>query len=75
VFGALVVAVEPQSPAANAGIRPGDLVVSFDGVPVAEPAGLVLQVTRTPIGEKVPLGVVRSGTEDTVIVQVGRRPQ
>ena len=75
VFGALVVAVEPESPAALAGIRPGDLVVSFDGVPVAEPAGLVLQVTRTPIGEKVPLGVVRSGTEDTVIVQVGRRPQ
>jgi S1-C subfamily serine protease len=75
VFGVLVVAVEPTSPAALAGIRPGDLVVSFDGVPVAEPAGLFLHVMRTPIGEKVPLGLVRDGKEDTVIVQVGRRPQ
>jgi S1-C subfamily serine protease len=50
-------------------------VVSFDGMPVAEPAGLVLQVTRTPIGEKVPLGLSRGGRDDTVIVQVGRRPQ
>jgi S1-C subfamily serine protease len=75
VTGVLVAAVEPQSPAALAGIRPGDLVVSFDGAPVAEPAGLVLQLTRTPIGEKIPLGVVRDGTEQTVVVQVGRRPR
>ena len=75
VFGVLVVAVEPKSPAAIAGIQPGDLIVSFDGMPVAEPAGLVLQVTRTPIGEKVPLGLVRGGKEETVVVQVGRRPR
>ncbi|MBU6308439.1 MAG: trypsin-like peptidase domain-containing protein [Planctomycetes bacterium] len=75
VTGVLVAAVEPQSPAALAGIRPGDLIVSFDGEPVAEPAGLVLQLTRTPIGEMIPLGVVRGGTEQTVVVQVGRRPR
>ena len=75
VFGVLVAAVEPKSPAALAGLRPGDLVVSFDGFPVAEPAGLFLHVTRTPIGEKVPLGLVRGGKEDTVVVQVGRRPR
>ncbi|MFZ4636196.1 MAG: S1C family serine protease, partial [Pirellulales bacterium] len=55
-FGVLVAAVEPKSPADEAGIRPGDLVVSFDGEPVAEPAALVLHLTRTPIGERVPLG-------------------
>ncbi|MFM7207990.1 MAG: S1C family serine protease [Planctomycetaceae bacterium] len=75
VFGVLVAAVEPGSPAAVAGIRPGDLVTSYDGAMVAEPAGLVLHLTRTPIGEEVPLGVVRGGREETVVVRVGRRPR
>jgi len=75
VFGVIVTAVEPGSPAALAGIRPGDLVVSYDGEPVAEPAGLVLHLMRTPIGERVPLGVVRGGREESVTVQVGRRPR
>jgi S1-C subfamily serine protease len=74
-FGVLVAAVEPKSPAEVAGIRPGDLVVSFDGEPVAEPVALVLHLTRTPIGERVPLGIVRGGTEAGVTVQVGRRPR
>ncbi|MFM7245678.1 MAG: S1C family serine protease [Planctomycetaceae bacterium] len=75
VFGVLVAAVEPTSPAALAGVRPGDLVVSFDGEPVAEPAGLFLHVTRTPIGEPVPLGVVRDGRQETIVVRIGRRPR
>jgi len=74
-FGVLVAAVEPKSPAEVAGIRPGDLVVSFDGEPVAEPVALVLHLTRTPIGERVPLGIVRGGTEAGVTIQVGRRPR
>ena len=75
VFGVVVEAVEPQSPAAAAGIRPGDLVVSFDGQPVADPAGLVLQLTRAPIGESVPIEIVRDGTPRSLTVQVGRRPR
>jgi serine protease Do len=75
VFGVLVAAVEPRSPAALAGIEAGDLVVAFDGEPVAEPAGLVLQLTRAPIGSTVPLEVVRDGKSMTVPVQVGRRPR
>jgi serine protease Do len=74
VTGVLVVGVEPGSPAALAGIRSGDLVVSYDGKPVAEPAELVLETTRTPVGEQVPLGVVRDGREERVVVQLGRRP-
>lgn len=75
VSGVLVAGVEPGSPAAVAGILPGDMVVSYDGEPVAEPAELVLQATRTPIGAEVPVGIVRKGREQTVAVQVGRRPR
>lgn len=74
-FGVLVEAVEPKSPAALAGIRRGDVVVSFDGEPVAEPAGLVLQLTRAPIGATVDIEIVRDGRPQTVAVPVGRRPR
>lgn len=75
VFGVVVAAVEPGSPAALAGIVPGDLVTSFDGDPTADPAALVLHLTRTPIGTRVPLGVMRDGRELQVTVEVGRRPR
>jgi serine protease Do len=75
VTGVLVIGVEPGSPAALAGIRPGDLVVSYADKPVVEPAELVLEATQTPVGEKVPLGIVRDGREERVFVQLGRRPK
>jgi serine protease Do len=75
VFGVLVQAVEPTSPAELAGIRPGDLVVAFDGEPVTEPAALVLMLTRAAIGTEVPLEIVRDGKRLPVTVQVGRRPR
>jgi S1-C subfamily serine protease len=74
VTGVLVVGVEPGSPAALAGIRPGDLVVSYDGRAIGEPTELALETTRTPVGERVPLGIVRDGREERVVVQLGRRP-
>lgn len=75
VFGVLVQAVEPTSPAELAGIRPGDLVVAFDGEPVGEPAAFVLMLTRAAIGAEVPLEIVRDGKQLSVTVQVGRRPR
>jgi len=75
VFGVMVAAVEPRSPAALAGIEPGDLIVSFDGEPVGEPTALVLELTRTPIGSMVSIDIVRDGKPIAVTVQVGRRPR
>jgi S1-C subfamily serine protease len=75
VAGVLVAGVEPGSPAARAGIRPGDLVVRFDDEAVGDPASLVLLLTRAPIGERVTLDVVRDGTSIAVPVEVGRRPR
>jgi serine protease Do len=72
--GAVVAAVEPRSPAAAAGVRPGDVVVSFDGEAITEPAALVLLLTRAPVGVEVPLEVLREGVPLTLTVQVGRRP-
>ncbi|MFM8986779.1 MAG: S1C family serine protease [Planctomycetia bacterium] len=75
VAGVLVAGVEPGSPAARAGVRPGDLVVQFDGEEVGDPASLVLLLTRAPVGERVTLDVVRDGQSLSVPVEVGRRPR
>jgi serine protease Do len=73
--GVAVIAVEPKSPAALAGIRPGDVVLGFDGEAVNDPAGLVLMLTRAPIGTPVALDVFRDGRQQAVTVTVGRRPR
>ena len=72
--GAAVSAVEPKSPAAGAGVKPGDVVLAFDGEEITEPATLVLLLTRAPVGAEVPLEIVRDGMRQTITVRVGRRP-
>jgi serine protease Do len=67
--------VEPRSPAALAGIEPGDLVVGFDGEEITEPTTFVLLLTRTPVGSEVPLEIIRGGEKRTITVRVGRRPR
>jgi S1-C subfamily serine protease len=72
--GAAVAAVEPKSPADEAGVRPGDVVLTFDGEEITEPAALVLLLTRAPVGAEVPMEIVRDGKQETISVRVGRRP-
>ena len=69
-----VSAVDPKSPAARAGVKPGDVVISFDGEPVTEPAELVLLLLRSPVGADVPMEIIRDGARQTITVTVGRRP-
>ena len=73
--GVLVTAVEPMSPAALAGIEPGDVILRFAGEEISEPAALVLLLTRRTIGATVPVEVVRDGRTKEISVQVGRRPR
>jgi serine protease Do len=69
--GALVAAVSEDSPAARAGLKEGDVIVSFDGKPVEGPRVLPSMVANTPIGRGVPVGIVRDGSRQTVTVTVG----
>ena len=58
--GALVVSVEADSPADNAGLRGGDLIMAVDGRPVAGVLQLVRAIRNTRPGAKGTLSVVRS---------------
>ncbi len=70
--GALVAQVNDGSPAATAGIKPGDVITSFDGKTVKDSSALPTLVAATEIGRQVPVEIVREGTTKTVEVKVAK---
>ena len=72
--GALVEEVTPGTGAAEAGLQPGDLVVSIDGVPVQSGGDLAAQIQTHQPGDSVDLEVVRDGAPSTISVTLGERP-
>ena len=69
--GALVADVMSDTPAAEAGIEVGDVIVEFDGHPVKESTDLPLIVARTPIGKGAEVKLIRNGKAQTVTVKIG----
>ncbi len=72
--GALVSDVKEDSPADQAGLKQGDVIIEYQGISVEDGVALQRLVTRTPIGSKVPLKVVRDGRAREVTVRVGEQP-
>src|SRR5262245_1872859 len=70
--GALVSAVTPKSPAAKAGIEPGDVVLRYDGKAIDEHHGLPSLVAATPVGSTVALEIIRDGKPRTLDVTVAK---
>jgi len=70
--GALVTSVRDGSPAAAAGLKPGDVIVEYDGRKVARASDLPRAVAETPVGKHVTLRVVRNGAPATLTAMVAR---
>jgi serine protease Do len=72
VAGAIVVALNPpDGPAAAAGLRPGDIVLSMDGQPVGDDVQLITLLAQQQPGQAVALGVLRDGRQQDVRVRLG----
>jgi len=69
--GALVAGVEENSPAGRAGIKKGDIIVTFDGKPIKEMSDLPLTVAQTPVGENVEVKILRNGKTLSKKVEIG----
>jgi S1-C subfamily serine protease len=66
--GVLVLTVDPGSPAARAGVRPGDVIVAYDGEPVAGVDALQRRLAAPPVGAAVALDLIRGAERVQVAV-------
>ncbi|MGO1080170.1 Do family serine endopeptidase [Inquilinus sp. CA228] len=73
--GALVAEVQRNSPALKAGLHQGDVIVSFDGKPVAQSKDLPRLVAETASGTTVPVEVLRNGKPETLSIAIARPPK
>jgi serine protease DegS len=72
--GIVVAGVYRDGPAARAGLQPGDLILSIDGVQSADGRSSMNQVARARPGEKIDIDILRNGKPLTLTAEVGMRP-
>lgn len=70
--GALVSQVAPGSPAAAAGLQPGDVIQKIDGQPTVQAGALSARIAQGVPGERIALGIWRQGKALDLPVTLGR---
>ncbi|MDX1484413.1 MAG: PDZ domain-containing protein, partial [Alphaproteobacteria bacterium] len=69
--GAIVSQVEPKSPAQEAGIKAGDVILAVNGEPIRDSSDFRNRIGLTPVGETVRLALRRDGRALTVDLKIG----
>jgi Do/DeqQ family serine protease len=72
--GALVASIAEKSPAARAGLKTGDLIVTVDGQPVDDPNAFDYRFATKALGGQAQLGVVRGGRDMRLAVALQTAP-
>ena len=72
--GAQVVSVSPSTPAANAGLKNGDVIIAVDGQRIDSATALVAQIREMTVGDKATLTVIRGGARQDVPVTLAAKP-
>ena len=72
--GEIVRSVQPNEPAARAGIQQGDVIVRVNGREVSPEETVSFLIANTPVGSRIPLEIIRGGRRQTIQVTVGQRP-
>jgi len=73
--GVLLAGVQPNGPAAKAGLQPGDVIQSVNGQKIGSPRDLALNVASLKPNDEARLQVVRDGAAREVTLKVGEMPR
>jgi len=73
--GALVSSVAPGTPAAEAGLEPGDIITAYQGEDIEEPRALSRAVADTDPGQRAQLTLLREGEQQQLTVRIGELPR
>lgn len=74
VFGARVLRIGSDTPAAESGFQVGDVILEFNGLQVRDDSHFVLLVSQSPIDETLPLTVYRNGQRYAISVRLTLHP-
>jgi len=72
--GVIVASVQPNSPAARAELRQGDVITGFNGVTIKTPRDLAVAVANLPAGRTATMAVLRDGRMHDLSVTMGTQP-
>jgi serine protease Do len=72
--GALIAKVMPDSPAQEAGLQVGDVVLAFNGKEIDRSSSLPPVVGSTPVGKRVPIQIMRNKRTQTLWIKLGELP-
>src|SRR5579875_308190 len=73
--GAIIASVPPNSPGQAAGLRQGDVILSFNGKAIKDLRDLTRAVADTKPGADAPVTIWRDGWEQTIHAKVGKAPE
>ncbi|AQU82037.1 MAG: Do family serine endopeptidase [Halomonas sp.] len=72
--GVIVAGVVSEGPADEAGLQPGDVLLSIDGQAILDARATMSEIASIPPGTSLPLTIVRSGERMEMTLKVGERP-
>ncbi|MBM3779926.1 MAG: trypsin-like serine protease, partial [Acidimicrobiia bacterium] len=70
VQGVVIRRMQRTSPAAEAGLRPGDVVVAFNGETIEDGSHLIRLIQDAPVGEDATFDIIRNGRETSIAVPI-----